>query len=258
MRVAGRAFGSGRNPSETFRRLSARRPRRIGERLGRQHPPVFPVQPVRNAVPLAHSARPTENGFNFTPEMHGNPQKDCSAFSRDQTFRFVAAFRTHGQKHPDAVKNRQRPRPDIVLSGIPIILHLRPSVAGPATGESPTRFRTAPRRIPVSELPFRRERASNVIVSGAEVRSQSGERPLPAKAPGKRNTERNAREIRHPVRRPSHHTTGSGGRPTHAATRCYRKISSANGPRGRAESRAASDEASCGDDGSLCEHGTPV
>lgn len=45
MRVAGRAFGSGRNPSETFRRLSARRPRRIGERLGRQHPPVFPVQP---------------------------------------------------------------------------------------------------------------------------------------------------------------------------------------------------------------------
>lgn len=62
------------------------------------------MQPVRNAVPLAHSARPTENGFNFTPEMHGNPQKDCSAFSRDQTFRFVAAFRTHGQKHPDAVK----------------------------------------------------------------------------------------------------------------------------------------------------------
>lgn len=66
--------------------------------------------------------------------MHGNPQKDCSAFSCDQTFRFVAAFRTHGQKHPDAVKNRQRPRPDIVLSEIPIILHFRPSVAGPATG----------------------------------------------------------------------------------------------------------------------------
>ena len=90
------------------------------------------MQPVRNAVPLAHSARPTENGFNFTPEMHGNPQKDCSAFSCDQTFRFVAAFRTHGQKHPDAVKNRQRPRPDIVLSEIPIILPLRPSVASPA------------------------------------------------------------------------------------------------------------------------------
>ena len=212
---------------------------------------------MRNAVPLAHSARPTENGFNFTPEMHGNPQKDCSAFSCDQTFRFVAAFRTHGQKHPDAVKNRQRPRPDIVLSEIPIILHLRPSVAGPATGESPTRFRTAPRRIPVSELPFRRERAGNVIVSGAEVRSQSGERPLPAKAPGKRNTERNAREIRPRAPAVTSYGRNDDG-PAHAATRCCRGISSASWPRGRAESHVASDEANRGDGESPCERGIPA
>ena len=241
MRVAGRAFGSGRNPSETFRRLSARRPRRIGERLSRQHPSVFPVQPVRNVVPFAHSARPTENGFNFTPEMHGNPQKDCSAFSCDQTFRFVAAFRTHGQKHPDAVKNRQRPRPDIVLSEIPIILHLRPSVAGPATGESPTRFRTAPRRIPVSELPFRRERATASGKSSRQTK-YGEERP--------RDTAPRAPAVT------SYGRNDDG--PAHAATRCCRGISSASWPRGRAESHVASDEANRGDGESPCERGIPA
>lgn len=259
MRVAGRAFGSGRNPSETFRRLSARRPRRIGG-TARQATSAG-ISGATGAERRSISSLCSSDGKRF--QLHARNARQSAEgllgfFSRSD----VPVRGCVSDAWPEAPGRCEKPGrdhgPSIVLSGIPIILHLRPSVAGPATGESPTRFRTAPRRIPVSELPFRRERASNVIVSGAEVRSQSGERPLPAKAPGKRNTERNAREIRHPVRRPSHHTTGSGGGPTHAATRCYRKISSANGPRGRAESRAASDEASCGDDGSLCEHGTPV
>lgn len=154
MRVAGRAFGSGRNPSETFRRLSARRPRRIGERLGRQHPPVFPVQPVRNAVPLAHSARPTENGF----QLHARNARQSAEGLLGFFLRSDVPVRgCVPDAWPEAPGRCEKPAETTARHRLirnSDYLAFTTKRCRSATGESPTRFRTAPRRIPRFRTPI--------------------------------------------------------------------------------------------------------